>query len=364
MDLIAEMLMQTLPDVAAGRVAATELCPRMSRRWTRLPVVGSTARARLVDRLAARVFDYPRWLAPRAREFDLFHIVDHSYAHLVRTLRPRPTIVTCNDVDAIEAALPGGRHRFHPARALAAGVLDGLARAAHVACISDATKTQLLATGRVSPNRVSVVYLGVHPSCSPLPDAAADREINARLGPRRVELLHVGSTIPRKRIDTLLEIFRGVRETFADAVLLRVGGSLTSAQRALALKLNVADAIVEFPFVQRPILAALYRRASLVLLPSDREGFGLPLIESMACGTPVVASAIPALQEVGGDAAVYCPRGDVGGWVETVTVLLRQRDASSACWPKRRNACLANASRFNWRDYAADMARLYVEHGR
>lgn len=361
MDLIADMLMQKLPEIAGGTIAPTRLCPPMTRRWTALPLVGGTARARLGDRLTGRLWDYPRWLAPRAGDFDLFHVVDHSYAHLVRALLPRPTVVTCNDMDAVEAALPGRNHRLHPARLLASGVLDGLARAAHVACISQTTKAQLLATGRVDPDRVSVVYLGVHPSCTPAFEPQWDREIDDRVGSHRLALLHVGSTIPRKRIDTLLEVLRGVRDAIGDVVLLRVGGPLAPAQRALSHKLGVAGAIVEFPFVERPILAALYRRAALLLLPSDREGFGLPLVESMACGTPVVASAIGALQEVGGDAATYCAPGATSQWVSSVGALLQQRNADPAGWQARRRRCIAAAARFNWSVYASEMAARYAQ---
>ena len=67
------------------------------------------------------------------------------------------------------------------------------------------------------------------------------------------------------------------------------------------------------PFLDRATLAAVYRRSALVLLPSEREGFGLPVLEALACGTPVVASDIDALREVGGDAVRYCPAEDVGG---------------------------------------------------
>lgn len=351
MDLIADMLMEHL-HAAGDRLVATRLCPPMARRWTKLPLVGGTARANLGDRLTSRLWDYPRWLARRARQFDVFHIVDHSYAHLVRSLPSCRAIVTCHDLDAVT---------FSPSRLLAARVLDGLARAAHVACVSETTRAHLLATGQIDPIRTSVVYVGVHPSCSPFAVPESDRAVEQQLGPRRLELLHVGSTIPRKRIETLLQILRGVRDSNEDVRLLRVGGPLTPAQRALAQKLNVAESIVELPFVDRPTLAALYRRASLVLLPSDREGFGLPLVEAMACSTPVVVSSIPSLREIGGSAAIYCEPGDTAAWVATISRLLRLQDTDPCDWQARKDACVKWSARFNWATYTAQMTRLYLE---
>src|SRR5581483_12309450 len=96
MDLIADMLLEMLPSASGGSVIPTRLMPPMRRRWSRMPVIGGYSQARLADRLTGRFHDYPRWLAKRAHEFDLFHIVDHSYAHLVRVLPVERTIVTCN----------------------------------------------------------------------------------------------------------------------------------------------------------------------------------------------------------------------------------------------------------------------------
>jgi glycosyltransferase involved in cell wall biosynthesis len=364
MDLIADMLLETLPVVAGNDIRATGLCPRMVPRWSRLPLVGGASRARLGDRLTGRLWDYPRWLAPRIPEFDIFHIVDHSYAHLVRVLPAERTIVTCNDTDAIQAALRGGLSRFAPASLLASHILDGLGRAARVACISEATRAELLASGAVKPEHTSVVPLGVHPSCSQAPAPRWDVEIDRMLGPRGVEILHVGSTIPRKRIDVLLEIVAGVRRTIQSVKLIHVGGVFTPAQRTLAGTLGISNALVELPFLERPLLAALYRRASVLVLPSEREGFGLPVVEAMACGTPVVASAIAALREAGGDAAIYCRVGDVPRWVEVVTDLLRWRESDPAAWTSRQTAGIVAAARFNWNTYASEMTALYKKTGR
>ncbi len=353
MELIADMLLDALPGTANGAIVASRLQPPLPRRWARLPLVGATSRAQLADRLAGRFWDYPRWLAARASDFDVFHIVDHSYAHLARVLPGGRTIVTCHDLDAIRAALPPAKNRFNPERLLASRILTGLGAARHIACVSHATKTELMEARAADPKRVSVVYEGVHPTCTPGP-----------LVPGPDVLLHVGSTIPRKRIDVLLEMFAELRRAAPGLRLVRVGGPLTPQQRALGARLGVLDAIDQMPALDRPQLAKVYRRAALVLLPSDREGFGLPLVEAMACGTPVVASAIPALQEIGADAAVYCPPGKVRIWIDTVKTLLQQRTRDPEGWEARRAAGLRNATRFNWRTYAEDMTKLYLQVGR
>jgi glycosyltransferase involved in cell wall biosynthesis len=286
--------------------------------------------------------------------------VDHSYAHLIRELPPERTIVTCNDTDAFEAVRGDGKSRLDLSRLLAAHVLDGISRASHVTCISEATRRDLIATGRVDPLRTSVAYLGAHPACTPAPDTTADAEIDRLLGARAFDVLHVSSTIPRKRIDVLLEMFSRFRRTQSGARLVRVGGALTREQHQLADRLNVIDSIVQLPFLERRQLAALYRRASVVVLPSDREGFGLPVVEAMACGTAVIASDIPALREVGGAAAIYVRPGDIERWADAL-VNLRREDADPAVRERRRAACLNAAAKFDWRRYAAQMAALYVQ---
>ena len=152
----------------------------------------------------------------------------------------------------------------------------------------------------------------------------------------------------------------GFRKVEPDARLLRVGGPLTREQLRLAERLNVIDAIVELPFLDRHQLAALYRRASVVVLPSEREGFGLPVVEAMACGTPVIVSDIPALREVGGAAAQYCAAGDVACWVEALADF-RRGLSDADVRERRRAACVAAAAKFDWRSYAAQMAILYEQ---
>jgi glycosyltransferase involved in cell wall biosynthesis len=241
-------------------------------------------------------------------------------------------------------------------------ILAGLRKAGHIACDSYATRDALVAKAGVALERTSVVPNGPHPSCSPEAEPSADIDAARLLGPRGpfVDLLHVGSTIPRKRIDALLHIFDSLRSAHRSLRLVRVGGPFTAAQQALVRELDLADDIVVMPTLDRSTLAAVYRRCALLLMPSEREGFGLPVLEALACGTPVVASDMAALREVGGFAVTYCPVDDIDAWHHAVSRLLDERRDNAAQWTLRRESGLRRAAAFSWSRYAADVAAIYA----
>ena len=173
------------------------------------------------------------------------------------------------------------------------------------------------------------------------------------------ELLHVGSCIPRKRIDLLLRIVASVVEINPRVRLVKAGGSLTAEQQELARSLGVDAHIVQVPFLETGTLAALYRRASVALVTSEREGFGLPVVEALASGTPVIATDIPVLREVGGGAASYAPLGDIAAWQLAVLTTLRNEGSESARVETRR-AGIEQARRFTWDGFADSMAAIYM----
>jgi glycosyltransferase involved in cell wall biosynthesis len=239
-------------------------------------------------------------------------------------------------------------------------VLSGIRQAAAITCDTRATRDDLTANRLLPAERLTVVHNGVHPAMQAPEREAARREIERLAGPRRgPELLHVGSTIRRKRLDILLRAFAGVRRQCGDVRLLRAGGPMTDEQRALATQLGVIDHIVELPALSADGLASLYRRATLTVLPSDFEGFGLPVVESMASGTPVLASRVPALIEVGGSAASYAGPGDLRAWVEAIARLLAESEGSAPSWTRRREAGRLHAARFTWFEHARGIAAVY-----
>ena len=356
MDLVADMLMTHLLSEHAGTIDPTLIRPRMPRRAGRL-VNG----ARTLDRVTARFVDYPRALKRIVGRFDAYHIIDHSYANLVHVLPPARTLVTCHDVDAFRSILqPHEERRSLAYRILARRILAGLRAAGHVACDSEATRLALTELASFPPDRLSVIPNGTDTGGYPERDSAADFEAARMLGPRRgLELLHVGSTIPRKRIDVLLEVFAAVHRERAETRLIRVGGPFTAEQRVRARELGVTDAIYVLPFVDRATLAAVYRRSALALLPSDREGFGLPIVEALACATPMVASDIPVLREIGSTAVTYCAVGAVDEWARSVLELLNERERHPAAWEARRTAGLLRAAEFSWSRYTAALVERY-----
>src|SRR2546423_4922536 len=363
MNLVADMLLAGLRNGNSGGFAASRLRPPMRRRFT--GAGGDGRRLFNADRLLNRFWDYPRWLRRRRDEFELFHVVDHSYAQLVHCLPPERTVVTCHDLDTFRCVLePEAEPRSPLFKAMTRRVLEGFRRAARVACDSRATRDALVAHGLLTPERLAVIPNGVHPAFSRRADAGADREAERLLGPRdacAVELLHVGSTIARKRVDVLLKVFAEVRREFPRARLIRAGGGFTAEQCALAERLGVADSVVVLSYLSAEELAAVYRRAALVLLPSEREGFGLPVVEALACGTPVVASDLSVLREVGDESVTYCAVGDVEAWADAVASLIREREKEPSRFDERREAGVRRASRFTWREYVARTVELYRE---
>ena len=362
MDLVADMLMAHAGGRDDGHECLVEPVLMRPAFAAPLPAVlrASDGGLPTAGRIFQRFWSYPRWLAAQPPA-DVYHVVDHSYAHLVAAIPGGRAVVTCHDVDAFRTlVVPGDRESALPRR-LAKRILTGLQRAAAVVCVSDATRAELSAYRLVPEERLSVVANGVHPSCSPVPDAAADAAAAALTGaPGRADLLHVGSTIPRKRIDLLLAVLAATARDRPDVRLWRVGGPFTAAQASRARELGVEGRITVLPHVDRAVLAALYRRASLVLLTSEREGFGLPVIEAMACGTPVVCSDLAVMREVGGAAADYCALDSVDDWSRRIVGLLAERDHGGPRWAARRASALARAGMFTWAAHGAAMRRIYA----
>ena len=200
-------------------------------------------------------------------------------------------------------------------------------RADHVLAVSERTRRDIVARYGVPEEKVTVTRNGVDPAFSPG-------------GAHHGYLLFVGAIQARK--DPLAALAAAA----AVGLPLVVAGPEKDAALALALREGGADLR---GYVRKDELAELYRGAAALVLPSRFEGFGLPVLEAMACGTPVVAADEPALREVAGDAAVYAEGGDFAAAARRA---LADRDRFSA-------AGIERARLFSWEETARDTAEVY-----
>ena len=355
MDLCGDMLLGHLPRRGPAAVEAGRLCPPFRRLVNRLPVLGRRPSAFNADRVLNRFLFFPRHARRSSSRFDLFHVVDHTYAQLVHALPAGRVGVYCHDLDAFRCLLePAIDPRPRWFRALARRILSGLQEAAVVFHSTSAVGEQIRRTGLVPSERLVLAPYGTATEFDPAPPSEPIELPWLDGLDGHPWLLHVGSCIPRKRIDVLLDVVAAIRETVPDARLVKIGGDWSDEHRGRIARLGLAGSIIHARDLTRRELAEVYRRATVVLVPSEAEGFGLPVIEALACGTPVLASDIPALREAGGLAVTFAPVGDVGVWAVAVIQML----TDPASVPSRAER-LAWSAQFSWAAHAETIARAY-----
>jgi glycosyltransferase involved in cell wall biosynthesis len=217
---------------------------------------------------------------------------------------------------------------------------------------SEAVRRELIETG-VSPRRVRAIHHGTG-LMSEMATGAPPAGTPSRYA------LHVGTVEPRKNISALLAAWRLLRARRLDPPpLVLCGGFGWESQ---ALRREIAEAaregwVLHLGYVGAPELAALYRGAEMVLLPSFYEGFGLPAVEALQAGAPLVASDLPVLREVAGEAALYAPPDRPDLWADRIAALLADGGLREAL----REKGFARAALFDWRRTAEETARVFRE---
>lgn len=349
MDLVAEMLVKEWQENFPDEVETKKI---------ELPIakvvrhIRDSRAAFTLDRIIGRYARYPVTVINARAHFDFFHVADHSYAQLVHALPRSRTGVYCHDLDAFRSVLtPEIEARPAAFRAMTHVLLAGLRRAAVVFHSTRETGRRL--EKFIAPHKLVYAPYGISAEYKLDSDRDDAEEILAPLASAPF-VLHVGSAIARKRIDVLFEVFARLREKIPDLRLVQQGGKLSDQQKSQARRLKIEHLILQPPKISRTVLAGMYRRASVVLLPSDAEGFGLPVIEALACGAPVVASDIPTTREAGGDVTTFVPVADIEKWVTaTLSTIAHGHDSEA------RKQRAAHASSFSWSAHARIILDAY-----
>ncbi len=276
----------------------------------------------------------------------------HSTEHLLLPLKRVPTILTVHDLifkRFPEYHKPLNRWYLNLTMPLY------VRRADSVIAVSLATKRDIVSAYGIPSDRIKVVYEAADPRFGPRSIAEIERA-RAKYGLPERYVLFVGTVEPRKNLLRFLEVYRRIFAAGLTDAFVVVGrrGWLASGFFE-KLKDETLPPVVLTGFVEDDDLPAVYAGAQALVFPSLFEGFGLPVLEAMACGTPVAASRSGSLPEIGGDAAVYFDPESVDEMESTLEKLLSDADFAEHL----RRKGMERASEFSWRKAAEETLAIY-----
>ncbi len=231
-------------------------------------------------------------------------------------------------------------------------------RANHIFTVSEYSKRRIVEHLGIGEEHISVVYNGIGAHIFPEDRDVARANTNREFGFSGPYILFVGNLKANKNVQGLLKAFAVAQErSKVPHHLLIVGDDAAGRQSTIELirKLKLADKVVRVPHVGHERIRCVYSGADLTVLPSFEEGFGLPVVESMACGTPVACSRSASLPEIGGDAAEYFDPHDPGSIAAAVEKVL----GSSDRWRELQSRGLQRAGRFTREEFAARHVAVY-----
>lgn len=277
----------------------------------------------------------------------------HATEHLLPPLRQIPTVLTVHDL--IFRLFPEHHKRLNFWYLNATMPL--YCRRAHaIIAVSEATKRDLTRLYGVPAEKITVIHEAAAPHFRP---ASAEQiaRVRERYGLPEHYILRVGTIEPRKNLERLLDALELLQRSDPTIRLVVVGSKGWLYQRFFKklYRSELRYAVILTGHIRDEDLPAIYSGATLLVEPSLYEGFGLPVLEAMACGTPVVCSNTSSLPEVGGDAAYYFDPQDSAAMAEAIGEVWRDSDLRESI---RQNG-LARAAQFSWEHAAKQTLAVY-----
>jgi glycosyltransferase involved in cell wall biosynthesis len=321
------------------------------RKEAREAVSGLCDETRVVDAPIYTLEEQLR-IPAAARGCNLFHAPHYNVPVLYRG----PMVATIHDVTHLTD--PAFR-RTAGAWLYAQPMLRIAARKpSQVITDSAYSRGQIVERLGVKPGKVSVIYPGVSPQFHPFERSGAVRRVKAELAIDQPYLLFVGNLKPNKNVKTLVRAFArlSLQRHFKHCLVL-IGDDEKYRPRVLeeCRALGVEQAVRHVPWVSQELLPQVYAAADLLVMPSTNEGFGFPVLEALACGTPVACSHAASLPEVGGEAAVYFDPSnaeDMAGAIERVL-------DTPSLQEELREKGLKRVRKFSWEECARRHVEVY-----
>jgi glycosyltransferase involved in cell wall biosynthesis len=295
--------------------------------------------------------EIPLWLQQEGA--DLYHLPQNGFRAPKNTASK--IVVTIHDLIPYilpEMVRPSFLKRF------ITEMPDIIAVSDHIITVSSAAKQDIIRLFSVNPAKISVVPSAPAAIYRRLPAAMVTRELRQKYRLKRPYILYVGGLNPRKNVVELIYAYSKInRELPAGQLLVIPGAAGRHLQKlqTMVSALDLEEHIVFPGFVISDDLPLLYNGADLFVYPSLYEGFGLPPIEAMACGTPVIAANTSSLPEVAGEAALLVDPRDTLKLAETIWQVLTDPELAAALSAKG----LARCQKYTWAANAAQILQIY-----
>jgi glycosyltransferase involved in cell wall biosynthesis len=272
---------------------------------------------------------------------------------------PAPTVVTVHDV--IPLVMPEYRQRAE-SRLYHGLVSFTVSRANAIITVSDYSKRDIIRTLHIPEDRIHVIGNAVDESYRPITDTRVIDAVRERYGIGPKYLLYFGGFDMRKNVDRILQAYASLPDAIKDEYQLVIAGRLHLLGHPLypdprprIRQLGLDDHVVVTGQIREQDKAPLYSAAALYLFPSLYEGFGIPVLEAMACGAAVITSDLSALPEVAGDAAHFVDPYEYEAIREAIIELLENDPLRN----ELRERALARAKVFSWTRVAQQTLEVY-----
>jgi glycosyltransferase involved in cell wall biosynthesis len=296
---------------------------------------------------------YPSIVKRRVNANNVKHITRQDISY-VNKRNLGKTIITCHDL--IPIVYYGVKYKRHP---VWSKNVMGMKQADHIITTSEFSQKDIAHYLKIPTNGISVIPNAVdHSIYYPQRDKSILSKYGIKSGQK--VMLYVGAEEPRKNVPFLINVLKDVKRENPDVKLLKVGASNWHGNVRRELMTRITDLGLEHDvifteYVDEVTLAKLYNAADVFVFPSLYEGFGLPPLEAIACGTPVVASCTSSLPEVLGNGALLGNPYEISSFSEKIGTLLNDIDARTTMVLKG----LERAKEFTWEQSAAKTLEVY-----
>jgi glycosyltransferase involved in cell wall biosynthesis len=297
-------------------------------------------------------FAYPFIVKKKVTENNVKHITRQDLAFLLELIDLRKTIVTCHDI--IPIAYYNTRNPIWKLNA------KGLRKAEKIITVSEFSKKDISKFIKYPEEQIEIIPPAVdHHLYYPSPNKKCLSKYG--IGEGEKVILYVGAEEPRKNVQFLVNSFSKLKNRIPQVKLLKVGTPNYIGVREKLLKqieaLNLQKDVIFTGYVSESELAEIYNAVDLFVFPSLYEGFGIPPLEAMACGTPVITSNTSSLPEVVGDASIVVDPYDINKFAEEMYEVLTNDDLKKEMIGKG----LKRSKMFSWDNSAKKTLKVYKE---